>query len=197
MLSFAQTAIRSEVVACTSAQAEWYCLRTHPKHEHVAAAHLRQDCGLEAFLPRIRYRRSTRFGPAWVNEALFPCYLFARFALAGSLRRVQHCWGVAGVVHFGTHWPVIKPEIIEELRTALGPEEVRVVPSLFAEGDSVCVASGPFTGLQALVTRVMPGPQRVAVLLQFLGRQTTVELSSAQLLPADEQIHRKHACAVC
>src|SRR5215471_6388721 len=124
MLSFAQTAIRSDVVDCASAQAEWYCLRTHPKHEHVAAAHLRQDCGLEAFLPRIRYRRSTRFGPAWVNEALFPGYLFARFALAAWLRRIQHSRGVAGVVHFGTNWPVIQREIIEELRAAMGLEEV-------------------------------------------------------------------------
>lgn len=197
MLSVDRPSIGDPAVFCASTQPGWYCLRTHPKHEHIAAAHLRQDCGLEAFLPRIRYRRSTRFGPAWVNEALFPGYLFARFTLTAWLRRVQHSRGVAGVVHFGAHWPVIPSETIEELRAAVGPEEVSVVPSLFAEGDSVCVAGGPFAGLQALVTRVMPGPQRVAVLLEFLGRQTTVELSSAQLLPADEQVHRKRACAVC
>jgi transcriptional antiterminator RfaH len=197
MFSIAQPTITDDPPPCPSAQAEWYCLRTHPKHEHIAGAHLRQDCGLEVFLPRIRYRRSTRFGPAWVNEAMFPGYLFARFALAGWLRRIQHSRGVAGVVHFGTNWPVIQSEIIEELRAAMGPEEVRVVPSLFAEGDSVCVATGPFAGLQALVSRVMPGPQRVAVLLEFLGRQTTMELASAQLLQADEQVHRKRACALC
>lgn len=196
MLSIDQSTMGDPAVVCASAQPGWYCLRTHPKHEHIAAAHLRQDCGLEVFLPRIRYRRPTRFGPAWVNEALFPGYLFARFALAGCLRRVQHSRGVAGVVHFGTHWPVIPPETIQDLRAAIGPEEVSVVASLFAEGDPVCVASGPFAGLQALVTRVMPGPQRVAVLLEFLGRQTTVELSSGQLLLADELVHRKRACAV-
>jgi transcriptional antiterminator RfaH len=197
MFSVAQPEIGDEVELRASAQPEWYCLRTHPKHEHIAAAHLRQDYGLEAFLPRVRFRRSTRFGPAWVSEALFPGYLFARFALAGWLRRVQHARGVAGIVHFGTHWPIVPAEIIAELRAAVGTEEVRVIASSFAAGDSVCVASGPFEGLQALVTRVMPGPQRVAVLLDFLGRQTTVELSSAQLLPMDEQVHRKRACAVC
>src|SRR5215472_8501834 len=73
-----------------SSGAAWFCVRTHPKHEHIAAAQLRQEQDIEVFLPRIRYRRSTRLGPAWVNEALFKDYLFARFELSTALRRVKH-----------------------------------------------------------------------------------------------------------
>src|SRR6185312_13830264 len=59
----------------------WFCLRTHPKHECVAAAQLRQEANIEVFLPRIRFKRATRCGPAWVTEALFQNYLFAKFDL--------------------------------------------------------------------------------------------------------------------
>jgi transcriptional antiterminator RfaH len=65
-------------------------LRTLPKQEHIAAAQLRhQSSDVEVFLPRVRYRRTTRRGPAWVTEALFLNYLFARFDLVNSLRLVQ------------------------------------------------------------------------------------------------------------
>jgi transcription antitermination factor NusG len=46
----------------------------------------------------------------------------------------------------------------------------------------VIIGSGVFEGLEAVVTRVMPGPQRVAVLLDFLGRQTTLEVPTSELV---------------
>jgi hypothetical protein len=46
-------------------------------------------------------------------------------------------------------------------------------------------------GLHALVTRVMPAKQRVAVLLDFLGRQTAVELDRAAVtFVAEEESQR-------
>ena len=50
----------------------WFCLRTQPKHEHIAAAHFRGDPDLEVYLPRIRFKRATRRGPVWFTEALVP-----------------------------------------------------------------------------------------------------------------------------
>jgi transcriptional antiterminator RfaH len=167
-------------------QTAWYCLRALPKHEHIAAAHLRQDPEVEVFLPRIRYKRSTRFGAAWVSEALFLNYLFARFDLRSGLARVQHARGVRGVVRFGEHWPTVGEQVIDELRLAVGKEEIRTIETGFNPGDAVEIASGPFTGLAAVVARVMPGPQRVAVLLEFLGRQTLVELDGSQLVFSDQ-----------
>ncbi|HXP62941.1 MAG TPA: transcription termination/antitermination NusG family protein, partial [Dongiaceae bacterium] len=174
----------------------WYCLRSHPKHEHIAAAHLRQELEVEAFLPRIRYKRSTRFGPAWVNEALFVNYLFARFDLATSLRGVQHARGVRAVVRFGAQWPTVPVPVIDELRAAMGDEELRIIDDSFHPGDAVEITGGPFDGLAAVVARVMPGPQRVAVLMEFLGRQTLVELDGGQVVSSgQQQTSRLLACA--
>jgi transcriptional antiterminator RfaH len=151
-------------------------VRTLPKQEHIAAAWLRGCPGIEVFLPRVRFRRATRSGPAWVTEALFASYLFARFELSVRLRQVQAARGVRAVVHFGSRWPAIPDTAIAELRAATGDQDLILIPDEFRPGDEAEIAGGILHGLQAVVTRAMPGRRRVAVLLEFLGRQTAVEL---------------------
>jgi transcription antitermination factor NusG len=63
----------------------------------------------------------------------------------------------------------------------MGADAVKTLSQELRPGDEVEIAGGAFFGLAAVVTRVMPGRQRVAVLLDFLGRQTTVELDRGQL----------------
>jgi transcriptional antiterminator RfaH len=165
-----------------SSSPRWFCIRTQPKHEHIAAAHLKKEADIDVYLPRIRFKRSTRQGPVWFTEALFPNYLFARFDLAACLRRVHHARGVRGVVHFGEQWPAIPEGIIDELRATVGAEQVHVISDQVQPGETVVISGGAFHDLQAVVTRVMPGPARVAVLLEFLGRQTAVELPSESVV---------------
>jgi transcriptional antiterminator RfaH len=168
----------------------WFCLRTRPKHEHIAARHLRQMEAVEVFLPRIRFRRKTRQGIVWVTEALFPNYLFARFDWQNSLRRVHHAPGVSGVIHFGDRWPTIPDEVMGDLRRLFGHEELHVVPAEPTVGEPVQIAGGVFHGLSAVVTQVLPGRDRITVLLDFLGRQTTVELPLNQVLREGNERNR-------
>jgi transcriptional antiterminator RfaH len=159
----------------------WFCLRTHPKHEHIAAAQLRHEPDVEVFLPRIRFRRSTRLGPSWVTEALFKDYLFARFNLSAAFRRVKHSRSVKDIVHFGDRWPTVPDMIITQLQEAMGGEDLRLIEDPLQPGDNVEIVSGAMAGLVAVVTRVMPSKQRVALLLDFLGRQTAVEMDRDDL----------------
>jgi transcriptional antiterminator RfaH len=154
----------------------WYCIRSQPRHEHIAAANLRRNHELEVFNPRIRFKRATRRGPVWVTEPLFPRYLFARFELSVMLPKVQHAFGVAGVVRFGPFWPAVSDSVIRELLSVVGEEETRVIEDTLQAGGEVQILGGAFDGFRAIVTRVMPARNRVAVLLDFLGRQTVVEL---------------------
>jgi len=156
----------------------WFCLRSQPKHEHIAAEHLRRMEGVDVFNPRIRFSRSTSKGKVTVTEAMFPNYLFARFDWKTSLTRVHYAPGVSGVVHFGSKWPTVPDQAIEEIRTVIGTQGIHVVPDAIAPGDEVVVAGGIFHGLQAVVTQIMPGKERVMVLMDFLGRQTAVELGN-------------------
>lgn len=166
-------------------QPAWFCLRTQPKHEHIAAAHLRMEPDLEVYLPRIRFKRPRHQGAVWFTEALFPNYLFARFDLAASLRKVHHARGVRGVVHFGNRWPAIPDAVIADLRARIGADHTYVIDDHVQPGDAVAIAGGLLHGWHAVVTRVMPGRERVAVLLELLGRQTSVELPSAAVVLQD------------
>ena len=160
----------------TGVDAAWFCVRAQPKGESLAARLLATLPSLEVFLPRIKYRRAGRTGTKWVTEALFPGYLFARFELRKSLRTIHYCPGVSCVVHFGSHWPTVPETVVEEIHRALGEEEIRILAQVVQPGDEVEILTGPLLGLTAVVERFMPARQRVAVLLDFLGRQSSVEL---------------------
>ena len=160
----------------------WFCIRSHPQRDHVAARHLRQMEEVEVFNPRIRFARATRNGPLWMTEALFPNYLFARFDWKVCLTRVHYAPAVSGVVHFGSRWPIVPDSVIEEIRAILGPEELHVISQDYVPGDKVQIAGGLFHGLETVITQVMPGRQRVAVLMDFLGRQTTVEVGATSII---------------
>jgi transcription antitermination factor NusG len=92
------------------------------------------------------------------------------------------------VVHFGHRWPSIPDSVIAELRAIVGDAEIKILTPELNAGDSVEVATGVFQGFQALVARVTPRRQRVSVLLDFLGRQTAVELSTNQVVQPGQTI---------
>jgi transcriptional antiterminator RfaH len=160
----------------------WFCLRTQPKHEHIAAGYLEQFEDVEVFNPRIEYTRSTRLGPALVRESMFPNYLFARFDWKHSLAKVRYANGVRGVVHFGDRWPTLPNSVITDLRALVGVTGLHVLPSALAPGDKVALSGGVFHGLEAVITQVMPASSRVVVLMTFLGDQRFVELEATKVV---------------
>jgi transcriptional antiterminator RfaH len=162
-----------------SSAPSWYCVRTQSKREHIAAHWLRSHLQIEVFLPRIRFQRSQPRGLVWFTEALFPTYLFARFDLAALLQNVDCAPGIRGVVRFRHHCPSIPEDIIGALQTRFGPDEVRILDHELRPGQTVRLAGGAFHGLDGVVTRVLPARQRVVVLMEFLGRQTMVEVETA------------------
>ncbi|MDR3400881.1 MAG: transcription termination/antitermination NusG family protein [Chthoniobacter sp.] len=158
-------------------EAKWYCLRAQPKHEHIAAAHLRQYDGIEVFCPRVRIQRSTRRGLVWFTEALFPNYLFARFEMSRWHARVRTSQGVSGIVRFGDDVPEVPAQALDDLRTYMQDAEVKVVSFSIAEGDDVEIVEGPFRGQNGVVKQLLPARERVKVLLEVLGGVTEVNLS--------------------
>ena len=173
----------------SDSESGWFCVRSRPKSEHLAARSLQQFAHLdEVFCPRIRYEKATRRGRVWFVEALFPGYFFARFDLAGDLRAVQAAPGVTGVLHFADFYPEIHPSYIEELRAEFPEEEnaIRVIRPEIVPGDEIVVTDGVMKGLKTVVTRLLGGGDRVAVLLDWLGQEREAEVSlRAVMRPGD------------
>jgi transcriptional antiterminator RfaH len=169
----------------TAREQAWFCVRTRPKSEHIAAAHLRELESVEVFNPRIRFKRPRGNHKMWVTEALFPGYVFARFNWYHLLKAVHYTNGVTGVVHFGTQWPIIDDDVVSGWREALGEEELALCEEMPQPGEEVLITSGAFKGLMAEVIRVSSAQRRVAVLMEFLGQQVQLDLKSDQFTRPD------------
>lgn len=163
-------------------QPGWYSARTKPKHEHIAAANLRQHLALPVFFPRIRMEKVTRRGVMRVVEPLFPCYIFVRCVVEERVGDIQHLSGIGRLVQFGGNYPRVADTIIDELQACFGHEDTISVESRLCPGDEVTVAAGAFAGMSALVLKSLPAKKRVQILLDILGRPTTVEVGSEAVM---------------
>jgi transcriptional antiterminator RfaH len=163
-------------------RSSWYCIRTHLKHEHIASAHLRQIPGVGVFNPQLRVMRSTRQGPRWSTESLFPNYVFANFVLESGLEMISYTPAVKSVLRFGDRVPEIPDRVIEELRGSLAGLDSRMLTDAPMEAEEVEIAHGVFAGMKASVTRVLPGKQRAQILLEVMGRPVSAELSLGLVL---------------
>jgi transcriptional antiterminator RfaH len=160
----------------------WYCARTKPKHEHIAAAGLRKNLNLEVFHPQLRIERATQRGVMRVVEPLFPCYIFIRCVIEEKLSEIRHSNGINGFVHFGPTIPKIADLIIEDLQECFEAEDMMTVENRLSPGDEVTVADGAFAGMCAYVLRNLPARKRVQILLDILGRLTPVEVDRGSVV---------------
>jgi transcriptional antiterminator RfaH len=160
----------------------WYSARTKPKHEHIAAANLRNNLQLEVFFPRLRMEKITRRGLVRAIEPLFPCYIFIRCVVEECLNEIQHTGGINKIVHFGGKIPAVADSIIEELQDCFESDETITVEHRLTPGDEVTVAGGAFAGMSAYVLKNLPARKRVQILLDILGRATPVEVAREALM---------------
>ena len=120
----------------------WFCLKTAPKHEHLAMAGLRQVERIQAFGPRIRFRKLTRRGPVWFVEALFPGYVFARFCFRDLHRQVSYIPGVTSFVRFGKTVAVVEDDAIDQWRERAKENETIILDFEIKRDDAVEIAAG-------------------------------------------------------
>ncbi|MFM7181066.1 MAG: transcription termination/antitermination protein NusG [Verrucomicrobiales bacterium] len=170
-----------EPVSRLLSEPAWFCLRSRTKAEHLAAVQVARHEGVEVFCPRLRFRRNTRRGPVWFVEALFPGYFFARFSPNLQLRDILHTQGVTGIIEFGDRPTEVGDADIAALRGLMNTEDLRVLDDSISEGTATEVVTGPFRGIEVVVTRILPSRDRVRILLEFLGGMREIEVSSVQL----------------
>lgn len=168
----------------------WYCIRSKPKRQHVAASHLR-SLGIEVFNPQLRFRRPSRRGPVWSTAPLFPNYLFARFELLAFFRRARYAFGVSDILRFGSRWAEVPEDEVSALQAAWSHGDAIQPPQEVAVGAPVVLAGGLFHGIEATVVALLPARQRVKILLDFLGGLKEAEVDVAAVLP-----HVSHPLAV-
>lgn len=166
----------------------WYCVRTQPRREHIAASNLRERARVDVFAPRIRVPRRSRSGrPSAVLEALFPGYIFARFDCFHQLRHVMAVNSVTGVVRFGGECAAVDDRVIDLLCSDVrGMAPLSSAPEI-SPGLWVRVIGGWFRDQEGRVLSFHRGSDRVRVLLNLLGREVQVSILSEELVPLSDE----------
>ncbi|HME60269.1 MAG TPA: transcription termination/antitermination NusG family protein [Candidatus Binatia bacterium] len=155
----------------------WYAIQTKVNREKDVERRLK-DLRLEVFLPWMRARRRIGSRFHWVLAPLFPGYVFCRLDMVVSGKAARYSPGVKDFLTFGSRIAEVSENIIEALRERCPGGVAEIDPVNAKPGDIVRINEGPFSGLEAIFEEKLKGSERVAVLLDILGRQTRIVLPS-------------------
>ena len=158
----------------------WYALSTKPHQENQARQNL-QGVGVQAFCPLLKRRKLIRRRMQTVVGPLFPGYLFARFDLVASYRKVKFASGVRKIVSFGSAPEPVSQDIIDAITERLQDGHLTVPRQSLVVGQPVRIEAGPLRGLEAIFEREMGDQQRVVLLLRTLASQWRVVMPVEQL----------------
>lgn len=180
---FAQGA---DVSASTSTfvNSSWYLAYTRPRLETLALQNLQQQ-GFEVYLPLYKSLKKTDAGMEAIFEPMFARYVFFRTShQAQSIAPVNSTRGVAHLVRFGYEMATIRPDTLAAIRQLEQERNAADVAELnsLRPGQAVRFCNPNLNGLEGLVKSV--SSRRVAVLLEFMGRQQMVSVDHHQLKAA-------------
>ena len=163
-------------MACDSVglplSAEWHVLQTKPNVERRVCGDV-QSLGFATIFPRrISYRR--RYNRVErVMGALFPSYLLVAFDAVrdawGEILRLRDVRGFLGPMGAPAALRACEAARLAEWDAIVADEED---DAAFAPGDRLRVVSGPLASFVGVCQR--SAPERVALLLDMLGRPTVV-----------------------
>jgi transcriptional antiterminator RfaH len=163
----------------------WFVVQTQPHAEAKASAHLMRQ-GFRIYLPRYQKRRRHARRVETVVVPLFPRYLFVAIdRMTQRWRCIQSTVGVTRLVCNGEEPAAVPPQVIREIRqredeTGLIHLDLR---PRFAPGDRVRVVGGAFSDCLGLFETLVDC-ERVAILLDLLGRKVRVMLNDDAIAPA-------------
>ena len=164
-------------------QKQWFAVYSKPRQERIAHENLVRQ-GFHCFLPEAvnPYQRRSKTRQPRI-EPLFPRYLFLNATPeVQNLAAVRSTRGVVGLVRSGFELVKVPARVIEIIKARQNEITglVTLDPIAVKPGDRVRVFDGPFTGVEGIL-EASSGEQRALILMDLLGRQTTVEVDSLLL----------------
>lgn len=151
----------------------WIVAKTQPRRERFAGENITRQ-GHTFYLPQFLESAPVRNGVRHARvKPLFPSYIFV--CTNGVWRFLLGTFGIASIVMVGERPAFLPVRAIDDLRKREGDDGVIALPQRerFKDGDVVRIGSGAFRGHTGIY-KGANDQQRVAVLLNLLGRRTRV-----------------------
>lgn len=161
-------------------QPSWYVVHCKGGESFRAAEHLVNQ-GYEIFHPVLQVQKKRGGKLVWIDEPLFPHYLFISLdRIASNWRPIRSTRGVLRIVTFGQQPLPVEESLIATLREHGTAGQAGDANVYFKAGEKVEITHGPFKNLLAIFAN-HKGEERAIVLLNALNRQQRLEVPVAHL----------------
>ena len=154
----------------------WHAVHTRSRHEKLVDKLLAEQ-GVERFLPLRQVHSQWKDRKKWVENPLFPGYIFARICL-DELMAVRSTRGVVRLLGPEPLRPSVVPEDeIENIRR-LVTSRVPVDPYPYLKpGQTVCIKRGPLRDVEGTIVR-KDRRCLIVVTVKLLGRSVAAQVSA-------------------
>ncbi len=160
-------------LAAVPASRSWYALQVNCRKELSVAAQIERR-GVECFLPTYKSLRKWSDRTKEIEQALFPGYLFSRFAYEDR-QQVVTAPGVLQVVGTGKVAIPVPDIEIEALQVAMQSEVASEPWPYLKTGQRVKVNCGRLSGLEGILVN-FKGNHRVVLSVTLLQRSLALEV---------------------
>ncbi len=182
---------------------DWYVVHTYSGMENRVKQNLdsrvralgMEDFIFETVVPTEEVQEIRQGAKRTVTRTVLPGYVLVRMDMTDeSWAAVRHTPSVTGfVAHASAPVPLSLEEVVKMLAPAAiakaaaesagkpSQRKRKVEVADFSVGDSVMVVDGPFTGVHATITEINANSQRLKALVEFMGRETPVDLTFRQI----------------
>jgi transcriptional antiterminator RfaH len=157
----------------------WYLVHTKPRLEEVALTHLERQA-YECYLPKMWVEKVRRGKAHMASEPMFSRYLFVRLDTSvhgQSWSPIRSTQGVSRLVRFGMQPAKVDAQLVDLLRKR---EQSLPAERLFAPGEQVQVAQGPFAGIEAIY-QTTDAEHRSLILIDILSKTVSLHIDTAAL----------------
>lgn len=158
----------------------WHVLYVKSRCEKKVADHCAKH-GLEHYLPLRRETKIYQRRRVTVDKPLFKGYVFASFDNAQRVE-LMRSHSVLSVLEVEDQAKFLHE--LNQVRQALSVDPTLSVERVLKPGLRVRITSGPFMGLEGIVS-VVRGAERVMLAVDMIGQAIVVNAETALLEPAD------------
>jgi transcriptional antiterminator RfaH len=163
--------------------AGWYLLYTMPRHEKKVHSHL-MDRKIDSFLPTTKRLRTWHDRKKYVDEPLFPSYVFIYLKDMQSYYRGIEADGSLYYVRTGKEIARVNDSIVNSIRLLVDKSnDIEVSTTHFQPGQQLMIRQGPLTGLSCEMVQ-SNGDRKVLVRVLLLQRNLLVVLPPEYLMTA-------------
>jgi transcription antitermination factor NusG len=160
----------------------WYLLYTRPRFEKKVAIELAR-LNTTCFLPTTKKLRIWWDRKKYIDEPLFPSYVFVCLKSNHDFHNSVNVPGVLGFVRTGKHIQIVNDRIVNNLMILMNQSsELEVSSSDFHIGQELVIRQGPLAGLYCEVIRIN-NKQKLLVRVGLLQRSVVLNIGADDLIP--------------